>query len=98
MAAAAALPLQLGLFVREFVVGGDRVVGAVFQERDDGDDLVEAMKDIAAARHAELGTLLAGANARAEIGDGGVGSEAAVLAFEQAEGPGIAVTLIFGTK
>ena len=32
------------------------------------------------------------------IGAGGVGSEAAVLQFEQADGPGVTVALLFGTK
>jgi len=38
------------------------------------------MKDIAATGHVGHGALLAGANASAEVGDGGLGSEALTLA------------------
>jgi hypothetical protein len=95
---ATALLLQLGLLAFEFVVRGDRVVGPIFQESNDRREFVPRMKDIAATRHVRHGALLTGADAGAEIGDGGVGSEAAILTFEQAEGPGVAIALIFGTE
>ena len=79
-------------------MSGDRVAGPIFQESNDRRQFVASMKDIAATRRAGHGTLLAGADAGAEVGDGGVGSEAAVLAFHQAEGPGVAVALLFGTQ
>jgi hypothetical protein len=92
------LLLQLRLLAFEFVQSGDRVVGPIFQERNDGREFVLGMKDIAATQRAGQGSLLTGADAGAEIGNGGLGSEAAILAFEQAQGPGVAVTLLFGTE
>jgi hypothetical protein len=95
---ATALLLQLDLFVFEFVMSGDRVVGPIFQESDDRREFVACMKDIAATRHLGHGTLLAGANAGAEIGDRGLGSKAAILTLHQTKSPGIGVALIFGTQ
>src|SRR5471032_2773908 len=62
---------------------GDGVVGPIFQESNDRLDLVQGMKDIATTRRAGHGVFLAGADAGAKIGDGGLGSEAAILAFHQ---------------
>ena len=95
---ASALLLQFGLLAFEFVMGGDRVVGPIFQKSNHRRDFVQGMKDIAAAGDAGQGALLARANAGAEIGDRGRGSEAAVLAFEQTQGPGVAIALVFGAE
>src|SRR5260370_1161205 len=79
-------------------MSGDRVVGPIFQESANGDDLVESMKDVAATGHTGQGAFLASANAGAEIGNRGLGSEATFLQFLQTQGPGAAITLVFGTQ
>src|SRR5207245_8577919 len=76
----------------------DRVVSTIFQVSDDRYDLVEGMKDIAATRDAGHGQFLACADAAAEIGDGGVGSKAALLQLEQAVGPGVGIAVLFAVE
>jgi len=76
----------------------DRVVSTVFQVGDDRYDLVEGMKDIAATRDAGHGQFLARADAGAEIGDGGLGSKAALLQLEQADGPGVGIAVVFAAE
>src|SRR5258708_13101339 len=56
------------------------------------------MKNIAATGRLGHGPFLAGAKAGAEIGDRSLGSETAILTFEQAEGPGVGVALVFDAQ
>src|SRR5437879_12943737 len=79
-------------------MAGDGVVSTVFQVADNRYDLVEGMKDIAATRDAGHGQFLARADAGAEIGDGGVGSKAALLQLEQADGPGGGIAVVFAAE
>ena len=51
------------------------------------------MKDIAAARNFRHGQGLSGPQSAARVGDGGLGVEALVLQFQQAEAPGVAVAM-----
>src|SRR3954466_10435142 len=53
------------------------------------------MKDITAAGDPGQGLLMPGAESRAEIGDGGLGSEAPVDQFEEAQPPGVGVAMLF---
>ena len=56
------------------------------------------MKNITAAGNLRQGLLVPGAEPRAEIGDGGLGSEASVDQFQQPDAPGIGVAMLFRTQ
>ena len=56
------------------------------------------MKNITAAGDLGQSLLVAGAESRAEIGDGGLGSEAPVGQFQQPDAPGIGVAMLFQTQ
>src|SRR5262249_14372456 len=63
---AACLLLQFGFFPLQLLMGRDRIVGTIFQVGDDRGNVVQGMKDVAAARNVRQGQLLAGADARTE--------------------------------
>ena len=73
------LLLGLGFFLFQLVLGRDRVVGTILQIGDHGRDFGHGMKNIAAAGDVRHGQFLAGADAGAEIGDGGRGSKTTLL-------------------
>ena len=75
-------------------MGREGVIRAVVEEDRDGGEVGQDMEEIAAARNAGQGQLLARAKARAEVGDGGFGGEAARLQFEQANAPGVGVAML----
>src|SRR5438445_34030 len=75
-------------------MGRHRAIGTIFQEGANRRDLVQSMKDIAAARNVRHGQLLAGTEGGAEIGDGGPGIEAALLQLEQADGPRVGIAMV----
>jgi hypothetical protein len=56
------------------------------------------MEDIAAARNARQGLLLAFAQALGKIGDGGPGMKASVGQLQRADAPGVAVAVFFLTE
>ena len=56
------------------------------------------MKNITAAGNLRQHLLMPGAEPRAEIGDGGLGSEALVDQFQQPDAPGIGVAMLFRTQ
>src|SRR5207245_2929312 len=88
-------PLGGGLFSLESGAGVDRLVGAVLQVTDQRPELVQGMEDIPAAGDPGEGLLMAGAEPRGEIGDGGLGGETAVGQLEQAHPPGVGVAMLF---
>jgi hypothetical protein len=53
------------------------------------------MEDVAAAGDVGQGLLLAGQQARREVGDGGVRGEAALLQLQQPYPPGVGVAVLF---
>src|SRR5260370_33173285 len=89
---------QLCFFGVEVCQSGVCVVCPIFQESDDRREFVACVKDITPTRHVRHGALLAGTDSGAEIGDGSLGSEAAILTLHQTKSPGVAVALIFGTQ
>ena len=56
---------------------------------------MQGVEDVAAAGHVGQGLLLAGPQPRGEVGDGGVGAEAAVAQLQQAHAPGVGVAVLF---
>ncbi len=85
------LSLQLGPGVNGFV-------GPVLQITDQRLDVVQRMKNITAAGNLRQSLLMAGTEPQAEIGDGGLGSEASVHQFQQPDARGIGVAMLFRTQ
>ena len=69
----------LGLLPFAALLCRERVVGPILQRRQQSGDLLQHVKDVAAAWHLGQSQLLTGPQARAEIGDGGPGGPTAVL-------------------
>lgn len=92
---AAVAVLMGGGFAFEVVAGSDGLVGLIFQDGNDGDHFLQTVKDIAPARRVGVGQIAAGAQAGTEVGDEGLGIEAAVLEFEQTYAPGHAIPIGF---
>ena len=67
----------------------------LFQGGHDWHDFLQAVKDIAPARSVAISQVTPRAQAGAEVGDKGLGVEAAFLKFEQAHAPGYAVAVAF---
>ena len=68
-------------------------IGAVLQEADHGLQIADDVEDIALAGDIRQGLGLAGAEAAAGVGDGGLGIEALIDQFEQADAPGVGVAM-----
>lgn len=79
----------------EFVGVGDVFVGLIFQSGHDGENILQSVEDIAPARRVGKGQVAARAQSGAEVGDEGVGVEAALVQFEESDAPGGAVAMIF---
>lgn len=92
---AAVTPLMRGGFAFDSIASGHGLVGMIFQNGNDGDDGLHAVKDIAPARLFGVGQIAAGTQAGAEVGDECFGVEALLLEFEQTHAPGHAVTMGF---
>src|SRR5271157_4530096 len=84
------LSLELGPSV-------DGIVRPVLQVTGQRPNVVQRMKNITAAGNLRQSLLVPGAEPRAEIGDGGLGSEASVDQFQQPDAPGIGVAMLFQT-
>ena len=70
------------------------VVGPVLQVGDDLLEVVEQVEDIAATGDLGHRQGLAGAEAGAEVGDDGVGGEAALGQFQQPHPPGVGIAVL----
>ena len=79
----------------EFVGVRDGFVGLIFQSGHDGENILQSVEDIAPARRVGKGQVAARAQSGAEVGDEGLGVEAALVQFEEADAPGDAVAMIF---
>ena len=93
------LPRRAGLlgllaFVSQRGFVGDGLVGPVFQERHQGPDGLQGVKDIAATRSFRHGQGLPGSQTAACVSNCRLGMEASLLEFQEAERPRVAVTLI----
>ena len=88
-------PLGGGLLSLELGAGVDRLVGPVLQVTDQRPEFVQRMEDITAAGDPGQGLLMAGAEPRGEIGDGGLGGETPVDQLEEAHPPGVGVAMLF---
>ena len=89
-----ALPLLVCLLTLQPFATRQGVVGAVVQVGDDLLPVVHEVEDIAATGDIGQGEFLAGAEAGAEVGDGGVGGEAAVGQFQEPHAPGVGVAVL----
>jgi hypothetical protein len=90
--------LMLALLAGELLDRLHGVVGPVFQVADQWSHLVAAVEDVAMTGHARQGFLLSGAQSPGGIRDGAVGLQAALDAFQQAHGPGVAVAVLLKTQ
>ena len=89
-----ALPLLVCLLTLQPFATRQGVVGAVLQVADDLLPVVDEVEDVAATGDLGQGQFLAGAEAGAEVGDDGVGGEAAVGQFQQPHAPGVGVAVL----
>ena len=80
-------PLQIG-------AGGNGIVGPVFQERHQGPDGLQGVKDIATTGSFRDGQGLPGSQTAACVSNCRLGMESVLLEFQEAECPRVAVTLI----
>src|SRR5271166_2215160 len=74
------------------------VIGAVLQKADEMLKITENVEDVAPAGNLGQGQCLAGAQTRACIGDGGIGSEALIDQLQQAHAPGFSVAVVLQTE
>ena len=91
-------PLVSLLLPGRLLDGVHGVIRPVLQVADQRPDLVEAVEDIASARHSRQGLCLPGTKTLGPVRDGRFGVEAAIGQFQQPDAPGVGIAVAFDAQ